>query len=157
MPLDDLVSVIETLKQRIHEHGDSLRQNETRTRMALIDPLLTALGWNVADPARVIAEDIGNGELEYFLSESDSISPLVCLALRGLKDNAEPHRRHLLSSFEGSHDLYLAFTDGDEWELFAAIRPTTPTTRRAFRVSISQESAEQCAAKPRDAQRAKPA
>ena len=44
MPLDDLVSVIETIKQRIREHGDTLRQNETRTRMALIDPLLTALG-----------------------------------------------------------------------------------------------------------------
>ena len=50
MPLDDLVKVIETLQQRIRDHGDSLRQNEIRTRVALIDPLLTALGWDVADP-----------------------------------------------------------------------------------------------------------
>ena len=56
MPLDDLVSVIEAIKQRIREHGDTLRQNETRTRMALIDPLLTALGWDVADPGLVTPE-----------------------------------------------------------------------------------------------------
>ena len=42
--LEDLVHVIETLKQRIREHGALLRENETRTRMALIDPLL-ALCW----------------------------------------------------------------------------------------------------------------
>ena len=49
--LDDLVSVIETLQQRIREHGATLRENETRTRMALINPLLTALSWDVSDPA----------------------------------------------------------------------------------------------------------
>ena len=38
--LDDLVDVIETLQRRINDHGPSLRENETRTRMALIDPLL---------------------------------------------------------------------------------------------------------------------
>ena len=38
--LDDLVSVIETLQLRIHDHAAMLRENETRTRMALIDPLL---------------------------------------------------------------------------------------------------------------------
>ena len=56
MPLDDLVQVIEALQERIREHGDSLRQNEIRTRVALIDPLLTALGWDVSDPGVVTAE-----------------------------------------------------------------------------------------------------
>ena len=66
MPLDDLVSVIETIQQRIREHGDSLRQNETRTRMALIDPLLTALGWDVADPGVVTPEyDVSGRRADY--------------------------------------------------------------------------------------------
>ena len=34
----------------------SLRANETRTRMALIDPLLQALGWDVSDPEVVTPE-----------------------------------------------------------------------------------------------------
>ncbi len=54
--LDDLVEVIETLQQHIRNHGASLRQNETRTRLALVDPLLQALGWNVADPQLVTPE-----------------------------------------------------------------------------------------------------
>ena len=50
MLLDDLVGVIETLKERIAAHGAKPAENETRTRMALIDPLLQALGWDVSDP-----------------------------------------------------------------------------------------------------------
>ena len=62
MLLDDLVGVIEVLKERIATHGATLRQNETRTRAALVDPLLQVLGWNTADPALVTPEyrvDVG--------------------------------------------------------------------------------------------------
>ena len=53
MLLDELVDVIQTIQDRIRDHGASLRENETRTRMALIDPLLQALGWDTADPGLV--------------------------------------------------------------------------------------------------------
>lgn len=53
MLLDELVNVIEKLQERISVHGNSLKQNECRTRAALIDPLLTALGWDVSDPGLV--------------------------------------------------------------------------------------------------------
>ena len=54
--LDDLVDVIETLQERIQTHSATLRANEIRTRTALIDPMLTALGWDVSDPALVTPE-----------------------------------------------------------------------------------------------------
>ena len=50
MGLDDLVARIELLQARIRSHKIALRENETRTRMALIDPLMHALGWDVSDP-----------------------------------------------------------------------------------------------------------
>ena len=50
MALDDLVVCIKLLKERMRSHNAALRENETRTRMALIDPLLHALGWDVSDP-----------------------------------------------------------------------------------------------------------
>ena len=56
VPLDDLVSVIKTLKARLHAHRKVLQANEIRTRMALIDPLLQSLGWDTADPALVLPE-----------------------------------------------------------------------------------------------------
>ena len=68
MLLDDLVKVIETLKERIASHGPALQQNETRTRMALIDPLLQALGWDTSEPAVVRPEySAGNGRADYAL------------------------------------------------------------------------------------------
>ena len=68
MLLDDLVGVIETIKERIATHGDSLRTSETRTRMALIDPLLQSLGWDTSDPAMVAPEySAGNGRADYAL------------------------------------------------------------------------------------------
>ena len=56
MLLDDLVGVIGTLQRRICDHGPALRENETRTRMALCDPLLSVLGWDVSDPGLVMSE-----------------------------------------------------------------------------------------------------
>ena len=55
MLLDDLVTAIQTVQQRIREHGNSLSQNEYRTRLALIDPILNALEWDVsAGPSIVL-------------------------------------------------------------------------------------------------------
>ena len=44
--LDALVSVIETLQERIRRDHATIGSNEARTRKELIDPLLTALGWD---------------------------------------------------------------------------------------------------------------
>ena len=56
MVLGDLVGSIELLQERIRSHNAVLRENETRTRMALIDPLLSALGWDISDPGVVTPE-----------------------------------------------------------------------------------------------------
>ncbi len=72
MLLDPLVNVIETLKERIQAHGATLRESETRTRMALIDPLLSALGWDISDPAVVTPEyAAGGGRADYALLSPD--------------------------------------------------------------------------------------
>ena len=56
MWLDDLNELVGTLKERIEQHKDVLSKNETATRYALIDPLLTALGWDLQDPGQVRTE-----------------------------------------------------------------------------------------------------
>jgi predicted type IV restriction endonuclease len=148
MPLDDLVQVIETIQQRIRDHGDSLRQNETRTRMALIDPLLQALGWDVADPGLVLAESASFDDICYCLFGYDG-EVLASIEARGLDDDVETHRRELLRTFPESHDLYLCLTDGNQWELYDAIRPSTPSPCRLLNIRISEEQADGCAVKLR--------
>ena len=47
-------------------YDDELVNSETRTRYALIDPILKALGWNLHDPAQVKFEfATANGRTDY--------------------------------------------------------------------------------------------
>jgi len=46
MPLENLIQLIETLQQRIQQHGDALRQSAMLTRYVLVDPLLRGLDWD---------------------------------------------------------------------------------------------------------------
>ena len=60
MGLDELAGCMEVLKKRLRSHRAVLRENRTRTRMALIDPLLRPDG----KPA-VIVEAKSRGEVGF--------------------------------------------------------------------------------------------
>ena len=139
MPLDDLVSVIETLKQRIRDHGDSLRQNEIRTRVALIDPLLTALGWDVTDPGLVTAEyDVSGRRADYALLAEGQV--LVFLEAKRLDENLSGHRSQVAGYASELGIRYPALTNGDDWEVYDNSKLIPIEQRRILRVSIVQDS-----------------
>lgn len=56
MWLNDLEELVGKLRHRIHDHRSVLTRSESTTRYALIDPLLTCLGWDLADPSQVLTE-----------------------------------------------------------------------------------------------------
>ena len=98
MLLEPLISVIETFKKRIAVHGASLRENETRTRMALIDPLLQALGWDTSDPAMVLPEyDVSGRKADYALLDGNG-SPSATVEAKKL---GEPLASHLMQMLNG--------------------------------------------------------
>ena len=118
MLLDDLVGVIETLKGRIATHGSSLRENETRTRMALIDPLLQALGWDVSDPKMVTPEyDVSGRKADYALLGAGG-SPSATMEAKKLGEPLASHRMQMLNYSNASGVEYAGLTDGDKWELY---------------------------------------
>ena len=89
MLLDDLVTAIQTVQQRIREHGNTLSQNEYRTRLALIDPILNALGWDVSDPKLVTPEyQVGSGRADYALLGEDG-KPQAFIEAKRLGEMAE--------------------------------------------------------------------
>ena len=49
MPLENLLTRVETLRDRVDDYGPALKKNEMLTRYALIDPLLRTLGWDIED------------------------------------------------------------------------------------------------------------
>ena len=145
MPLDDLVSVIETLQQRIKDHGDSLRQNETRTRMALIDPLLRALGWDVADPGVVTPEyDVSGQRADYALL-NNSGSPATFVEAKKLGESLIPHRMQMVNYANMSGVPYAGLTDGNNWEMYVVFDQKPLDQRRILDLSITNTPAHQCA------------
>ena len=147
MLLDDLITVIETLKERIATHGPALRENETRTRMALIDPLLKALGWDTSDPAMVLPEyDVSGRKADYALLGGGG-SPSATVEAKKLGEPLASHRMQMLNYSNASGVEYAGLTDGDKWELYEVFKRGQLEERRILDLSISDAPAHQCALK----------
>ena len=146
--LDDLVAVIKKLQQRISDHGATLRANEIRTRTALIDPLLTALGWNVANPALVTPEyTVGEGRADYALHGSESIPAAMIEAKRLGHALNDDERMQMLNYANARGVRYAAVTDGDIWEFYEVFKQAPLEDRRLLNLRIANTSAYECALK----------
>ena len=145
--LDDLVQTIETLKQRIKDHRDHIQNYESRTRVALIDPILRALGWDVSDPNVVEIEPrVQNGWADYALLGSNG-KPVFFVEAKKLADK-DPHLVQTISYILGeaidgkSNVRYCAWTNGDAWEIY-----DTTGKNRVMTTSIATEDVAKCALK----------
>ncbi|MYC50441.1 MAG: hypothetical protein F4X50_09275 [Synechococcus sp. SB0662_bin_14] len=146
MPFDDLINVIEACKERIRVYRQSLQQNETRTRVALIDPLLTALGWDVSDPGLVTPEySVGQRRADYALNGSDAIPAAMVEAKRLNYALNEDERMQMLNYANARGVRYAAVTDGDIWELYEVFKYATLEDRRLLSVKITSTPAHQLA------------
>ena len=124
MGLDDLVARIELLQARIRSHKAALRENETRTRMALIDPLMHALGWDVSDPGVVTPEyKVSGGWADYALLRPDGRLPAATVEAKKLGDSLASHRMQMLNYANAAGIDYAGLTDGDHWELYDVFKP----------------------------------
>ena len=145
MLLDELIEVIDTLKQRISNHGPTLRENETRTRMVLIDPLLQVLGWDTSDPSRVVPEyGAGGGKADYALLGHKG-HPSAVIEAKRLGEPLQPHLKQMVSYAALVGIKYAGITDGDQWELYEVLRPGPLEERRMLNLRISTSSSYHCA------------
>ena len=143
--LDDLIRVIETIQNRIREHGQSLRENETRTRMALIDPLLQALGWDISDPAVVIPEyPVGSYKADYALLKPNG-HPAATVEAKKLGEALESHRMQMLNYSNASGVDYAGITDGNRWELYDVFKRGQLEDRRVLDITIADAPTHRCA------------
>ena len=143
--LDPLIEAIETVKERIKQHRQTLSKNETRTRGALIDPILKALGWDPADPALVTLEyNIGNERPDYALLDGDG-KPAAIIEAKKLGEPLGKHRRQMLTYVFEQGIEYAGLTDGDKWELYSVFERGELIDRRFVNVSIAEYEAHACA------------
>ena len=141
MLLDDLIAVIETLQQRIADNGATLRENETRTRMALIDPLLQALGWDTSDPGLVTPEyDVNGRRADYALLGQNGM-PAATLEAKKLGAPLSTHLMQMLTYSNSAGIDYAGITDGNSWELYEVFRRGQLEERRMLNVRIAETPA----------------
>ena len=120
--LDNLVETIKTLKERIDKYKQYIEPYESRTRVALIDPMLCALGWDVADPACVeIEPSIGRGWADYALLDAYR-NPIVLIEAKKLEakdadDALDQATMYLLRHNRNSNTkvFLVAYTNGKRW------------------------------------------
>ena len=136
MLLEPLVSTIETIKARIATHGASLRQNETRTRAALIDPLLQALGWDTTDPALVTPEYRTGGWADYALIGPGN-RPVAIIEAKRLGSVVENHLEQAVGYCIQEGIAYAGVTDGSHWQLYRTFEPVPLVEKLVLDVSIA--------------------
>ena len=149
--LGELVRTVDALKARIKEHGTELRRNETRTRTVLIDPLLNALGWDVADPSKVTIEfypapSDNNKRADYALLARDR-RPLMLIEAKKLGEALDSHQDQVFTYANQAGAKYGCLTDGDAMEIYETFRSVPLHDRLEIKLSIESEDSAKCALK----------
>ncbi len=145
MALDNLKETIETLRERIQAHRTYLEGYETRTRQALIDPMLRALGWDVEDPNSVELEyGIDRKWADYALMGSERpIAVIEAKALgRALKDDEKMQALNY-ANMDGID--YMAVTNGDHWQMFDVFKRGQLDNRILMEFQLTRDEPYACA------------
>lgn len=140
MPLENMLTLIKKLRERIDRHGDALRQSEALTRYALIDPLLRELGWDTEDPDVVVPEySSGSGRVDYALCKNGkSVIMLEAKKLdTPLNDAIGQGIQYCLVEGTG----YFAVTDGRNWEIYETHKPVPIDDKRIVQFDLKDPSA----------------
>ena len=148
--LDELLGCIETLQERIKKHGPSLKKHEFITRTQLIEPLLYALGWDVADPEQVTPElrtsDQSFAKADYALLQPDG-KAVVLLEAKTLGHSLDhKERTQVLTYALETSTEYAGLTDGGRWELYEVFeKGKSLDERKILDVSIVNDPAHELA------------
>ena len=143
--LEGLVETVELLQERIRNHGEKIGRNEFWTRVALIDPMLSALGWDPRDPASVEIElKVHDGWADYALLGANGQRLLFIEAKRA----GDPRPATLqTASYAFTYNAnntpkvgYCAWTNGREWVVWDVF-----SADKVLETSLPDREAAECA------------
>ena len=119
-------SILEA-RRVLAEHGEYLSTNEMRTRALVIDGVLTALGWDIKDPARVWLEHRSNGNaIDYALRSAQGGFVAVVEAKAADFGAKDKDRRDASGYAQEIGARYAVLTNGGRWEAWEM----APTPRK---------------------------
>ena len=121
--IDGLIEEVSAVRDRIRAHRDAFDQNETATRVSLIDPLLKSLGWDVADPCRVAVEHTvwGKKKSDYVLIGFNG-EPVAGIEAKPLGASLDEYFLDMVEYSTLLEAPYYVITDGNIWQLYRKYR-----------------------------------
>ena len=123
---------IEEARRILTAHYDYLEGNETRTRALVIDDVLTALGWDIKDPACVWLEERSNGNWMDYVLRSSSQESLAVVEAKPVGSGAKDGDRRQASGYAAEIGApYTVLTNGGRWEAWEIV-PGTPRKESTF-------------------------
>ena len=146
MPLDDLIQVIDLLKERTKKHRAILEGDETRTRMALVDPILRALGWDVSDPAMVIPEyRVVRKKADYALLDYKG-RPVLVLEAKTLGNSFSTDEHLQMLNYANMDGVpFAGLTDGNQWKLYDVFDKKPLSQRCIMDLNITSQTSHRLA------------
>ena len=138
--LDELNNVISLLKERMGQHREILSRSEAKTRYSLIDPLLTALGWDLSDPLQVQAEyHTGSGIADYMLLAGRA-TPQVVIEAKRLGMSVSEGVSQAIGYCLEQGVPYIVVTNGAQWEAYETHRMGPIAEKRIVEFSLAGET-----------------
>lgn len=143
MWLDDLNELVGRLKVRIEQHKDVLGKNETATRYALIDPLLTALGWDLSDPGQVQMEyNTGEGRADGYadyamFARGDTDTPELVIEAKKLGTPISVGIDQSIGYCLKDDISYFVVTNGEKWEAYYIYKSGKLADKRVVDFSLT--------------------
>lgn len=131
-----LEEAIVRVRGALSSHGAYLA-DEYRTRIVLVDPVLSALGWDVTDPDRVRLEEKENGNaIDYVLAKPDK-SAFAVVEAKASKTGLDTHRKQASGYAVAIGAEYVILTNGLRWEAWKIVAGTPRKENTIAEVNIS--------------------
>ena len=150
-----LTETISIVRERIRLHKDRLNDDEMVTRVALVDPILRVLGWDVADLDRVEVEhnySRGAENVDYALwserlhNSRPIVKPAGFVEAKALSDNLEySEKNKTTKKFKAQVDRYryyapcIVLTNGNIWKVHLTL-PATFSGSASLEFSVQNEA-----------------
>ena len=122
---------IETVRKLLTKHEKYLSGNETATRILIIDPVLTALGWDVRCPKFVKLEQVFNGnKTDYILLQAND-GILAVVEAKPVYSALPRHQKQASGYATEVGAPYTILTNGVRWEAWEMV-PLRPRNENVF-------------------------
>jgi hypothetical protein len=144
-PLGNFIDTLYSVRNSALLHQSKLSKSEASTRSTLIDPILSALGWNLTNPTMIeLEKTMPKSRLDYALynHRSEIHTIIEAKSLGGnLGDRNILLNLIMYAIASGVNDIFL--TDGVVWEHYADFSPGNVVSSKTL--DLTQDNLLDCA------------